>query len=238
MNVQPRRTAVAAPPVHVGAEARETRRNAAWLAGLRLVGVGIVLGLPALVWAASVYCSAAGWPALPAALPGWAELAATFSWEALALYTAWFALQLALHLVVPGAVVDGVRLRDGRTLRYKLNGWRCFLATHAVVGALHASGALRLTWVFDHVAQLATAAIVFSCALSAWLYAASFGGGGQRLLAEGGNSGYPLYDFFIGRELNPRLHVGVAGTIDLKFFCELRPGLFLWHLINVACVVT
>jgi adenylate cyclase len=45
MNVQSRRTAVAAPPVHVGAEARETRRNAAWLAGLRLVGVGIVLGL-------------------------------------------------------------------------------------------------------------------------------------------------------------------------------------------------
>jgi Delta14-sterol reductase len=28
-----------------------------------------------------------------------------------------------------------------------------------------------------------------------------------------------------------------SGVLDLKYFCELRPGLFLWHLINVACAV-
>lgn len=50
-------------------------------------------------------------------------------------------------------------------------------------------------------------------------------------------SGIALYDFFIGRELNPRIQLGGA-VIDLKFFCELRPGLFLWHLINVACLVS
>ena len=48
-----------------------------------------------------------------------------------------------------------------------------------------------------------------------------------------------MYDFFIGRELNPRITsvCGVdlpTGTLDLKYFCELRPGLFLWHFINVA----
>ena len=32
-----------------------------------------------------------------------------------------------------------------------------------------------------------------------------------------------IYDFFMGHELNPRV-----GPLDLKFFCELRPGLFLW----------
>lgn len=35
--------------------------------------------------------------------------------------------------------------------------------------------------------------------------------------------GNPLYDFFMGRELNPRI-----GNFDLKYFCELRPGLIGW----------
>ena len=33
-----------------------------------------------------------------------------------------------------------------------------------------------------------------------------------------------VYDFFIGRELNPRLGV----MFDIKEFCELRPGLIGW----------
>jgi hypothetical protein len=52
---------------------------------------------------------------------------------------------------------------------------------------------------------------------SVYVYAMSFLRG--AVLAEGGQSGNPLYDFFIGRELNPRL-----GTFDWKYFCELRPG--------------
>lgn len=31
---------------------------------------------------------------------------------------------------------------------------------------------------------------------------------------------HPIYDFFIGRELNPRI-----GSLDIKEFCELYPGL-------------
>lgn len=41
-----------------------------------------------------------------------------------------------------------------------------------------------------------------------------------------------IYDFFIGRALTPRL-LG----LDLKFFCEQRPGLSAWCLINIACLV-
>mmetsp|Transcript_19355 Transcript_19355/g.37967 ORF Transcript_19355/g.37967 Transcript_19355/m.37967 type:complete len:260 (+) Transcript_19355:1-780(+) len=39
-----------------------------------------------------------------------------------------------------------------------------------------------------------------------------------------------VYNFFIGRELNPRI-----GTFDLKEFCELRPGLIGWATINAGC---
>jgi hypothetical protein len=35
------------------------------------------------------------------------------------------------------------------------------------------------------------------------------------------------YDWFMGRQLNPRF-----GPLDLKFFCELRPGLIGWAALN------
>ena len=59
------------------------------------------------------------------------------------------------------------------------------------------------------------------------LYAASFRKG--ALLARGGSTGQPLHDFFMGRELNPRL-----GRLDLKEFCELTPGLLAWLLIDLG----
>ena len=42
-------------------------------------------------------------------------------------------------------------------------------------------------------------------------------------------AGHAVYDFFIGRELNPRL-----GTFDLKEFCELYPGLIGWLAIDLG----
>ena len=58
-------------------------------------------------------------------------------------------------------------------------------------------------------------------------YLSSFKEGAQ--LAKGGNTGNAVYDFFIGRELNPRI-----GNLDLKEFCELRPGLIGWLIINLG----
>jgi len=40
-----------------------------------------------------------------------------------------------------------------------------------------------------------------------------------------------IYDFFMGRELNPRV-----GPIDLKFFCELRPGLIGWIMLDFSFI--
>ena len=36
----------------------------------------------------------------------------------------------------------------------------------------------------------------------------------------------------MGRELNPRVY-----DFDLKFFCELRPGLIGWLMINLSMCV-
>lgn len=62
----------------------------------------------------------------------------------------------------------------------------------------------------------------------------------KRELAPGGQSGNPIYDFFIGRELNPRITLPIpfvseaSKTIDIKIFCELRPGLLGWLILNLS----
>jgi protein-S-isoprenylcysteine O-methyltransferase Ste14 len=94
------------------------------------------------------------------------------------------------------------------------------------------AGFVDLTWVYDRYLSLAAAATIISWALSLFLaiYAQR---SGDVEVAEPGNSGNVVYDFFMGRELNPR--VSIAGfPLDLKYFCELRPGLIGWAFLNVC----
>jgi hypothetical protein len=88
-------------------------------------------------------------------------------------------------------------------------------------------GILDLGWICDNYVPLLTGSLIFSTALSVYLYASSFGRG--KMLASHGDTGYPHYDFWIGRELNPRI-----GSFDLKEFCELYPGMIGWTIINLA----
>jgi len=57
-----------------------------------------------------------------------------------------------------------------------------------------------------------------------------------RELAPGGHSGNMLYDWFIGRELNPRVVLPLIGEIGIKDFCELRPGLLGWLLMDFSFI--
>lgn len=43
------------------------------------------------------------------------------------------------------------------------------------------------------------------------------------------DKGNPFYDFYMGRSFAPFI-----GPLDLKFFCEQRPGLMAWCLFNFA----
>ena len=55
-------------------------------------------------------------------------------------------------------------------------------------------------------------------------------GEAEKTLSKVGTSGYFTYDYWMGRELNPRL-----GTFAFKVFCELRPGLVGWMILNISC---
>ncbi|KAJ2011191.1 erg24, C-14 sterol reductase, partial [Coemansia sp. S610] len=83
---------------------------------------------------------------------------------------------------------------------------------------------------------LAAASYMFSTAQALFVYLRSFRrpshGAQPVMLALAGNSGNPVYDFFIGRELNPRI-----GALDLKYFNELRPGIMGWVVLNVSFAI-
>eukprot|EP00946_MAST-07B_sp_MAST-7B-sp1_P003968 g3968.t1 len=92
---------------------------------------------------------------------------------------------------------------------------------------------VSLSWLFTHFTELLTASLVLSTTMSIALYVASLRlPTGHADVAAGGDSGIAVYDFFMGRELNPRPLPGT--TFDLKYFCELRPGLIGWCALNLG----
>ena len=131
-------------------------------------------------------------------------------------------------------------IRDGSQLTYNISGHLQFWVILAVLltgkpvwnddGNLAYFTHFNLAWIYDEYVHLCTAASVFSCALAVFLFAKSYVPG--ALLALGGNTPSFVYNFFIGRELNPR-----TGSFDWKEFCELRPGLIGWLVINLGCAM-
>jgi delta14-sterol reductase len=118
----------------------------------------------------------------------------------------------------------------------KKTAFSVFVVTYGSALALSrfGLGVLDLTWLAANFVPLLTASVIFSTALAVAVHAASFlpgPGGGARTLSAHGASGWPWYDFWMGRELNPRW---LGGAVDVKEFCELYPGMIGWALLNLA----
>ncbi|KAI8976037.1 ergosterol biosynthesis ERG4/ERG24 [Pilobolus umbonatus] len=143
-----------------------------------------------------------------------------------------FILQLVVFSVsLPGPEVEGVPLRDGTKLKYKTNALMVLQSVSTLVFmALRGQGTFMFVWIRDNFADLVLFSIFFAYVISIAVYAGSFIG--NQMLALGGNTGNPIYDFMIGRPLNPRI-----GSFDLKFFSELRPGLMLWAGLNLTFAI-
>ncbi|XP_032090108.1 delta(14)-sterol reductase TM7SF2-like [Thamnophis elegans] len=155
------------------------------------------------------------------------SLRSLWSPQDFALVLAWLAFQALLYQLPLGKITEGSLLRDKSRLKYRINGLYAVLVTAVMLGAGLARG-LRLSYIYDHILQLAFAATVLAFVLSALLYFKALLAP-EAALAPSGNSGNLIYDFFMGHELNPRF-----GLFDLKVFFELRPSLLGWALINMA----
>lgn len=116
-----------------------------------------------------------------------------------------------------------------------------FIAVVLVAGTV-VQGAEFPVWTFiwDNYIPILTSNIIVAYSLATFVYVRSFSvkpnNTEQRELAAGGTSGNMLYDWFIGRELNPRITLPVFGEIDIKAFMELRPGLIGWIVLDCASI--
>jgi protein-S-isoprenylcysteine O-methyltransferase Ste14 len=139
------------------------------------------------------------------------------------LYGGWIALQALLQIYAPGRTKEGAPLPDGTRLPYRLNGWAALLITLALSVGLVRTGLVPATLLADQLGPLLTVANLFTFGLSLYVYLL-----GRRQERDGAPP-RPIHDYVMGSALNPR-----DGAFDWKFFCESRPGLMLWLLIDLS----
>lgn len=148
------------------------------------------------------------------------------TWRAAAIYMTWVLAQLALQLFAPGRQYPGATLDDGRRLKYRLNGWFAWWVTLLCVLVLVWRRVIPATLLYDELGPLLSVINLASLLFAIYLHC--FPLLHREAASERGRG--PLFrDFFAGVVLNPRL-----GSLDLKFFCESRPGLILWVLIDLS----
>ncbi|XP_065832909.1 delta(14)-sterol reductase TM7SF2-like [Oscarella lobularis] len=129
--------------------------------------------------------------------------------ESLGVVVGFMLLQALLYCIPAGKAVSGSILRDGSRLKYRMNGLLSLIVSVGVFGALWYYRQ-PVTFVYDHFLEMITAVSIVAFVLSVVAHSMSL----QRgvMLSEYGNSGNFLYDFFMGRALNPR----IASVLDMK----------------------
>ncbi|KAF5346648.1 hypothetical protein D9758_013196 [Tetrapyrgos nigripes] len=148
--------------------------------------------------------------------------------EAMLYYLAWYLFCVICWAVLPGEYVEGRPMRNGQVKRYKANAFQTFLLSLALASAyIIQFGPDSFTFVYHKWVGFITASIIMAFIQAGFVYVMSFRPG--KLLALGGNTGNHVYDFFIGRELNPSI-----GSFDIKSFNELRPSLITWAFIDIS----
>jgi protein-S-isoprenylcysteine O-methyltransferase Ste14 len=148
------------------------------------------------------------------------------SGAAVAVYLAWFVFQVLLERLLPGRVAQGGPLPDGSTLGYRINGLLAMGVSLGAVVAGYFLGWLPLAWLHDHFGSLLTVITILSFAFAAfvWWWGLHRPGGPSR------TTGSFVRDYFYGTALNPR--VPPVTGLDLKWFCECRPGLIGWIVLD------
>ncbi|KIV88102.1 hypothetical protein PV10_09029 [Exophiala mesophila] len=228
----------------------------------------LILGLPVLAWSTILFCNDVSgcpapalldwntltWEKLKAQTPlGQQGLSTLFDLGVFGWVSAYFGLLVFLQLVLPGDELEGTVLGTGGRHKYKFNSFSSAVVIFAGLAAGTAyQGADFVVWtyIWDHYLQIETAALIIAVLQAVYVYLASFSvphpgkpNPTHRELAAGGHTGNIVYDFFIGRELNPRIQVPtwipIAGgqVLDIKLWNEMRPGLIGYIILNLTFIV-
>jgi protein-S-isoprenylcysteine O-methyltransferase Ste14 len=115
-------------------------------------------------------------------------------------------------------------LPDGRRLEYRMNGIFSFLLTLSLVALAVFAGWVDAALLYDQIGPLMTVVNIFTFVFAGFLYFWGLQGAQWER-----PTGRILYDYFMGTALNPRI-----GGLDIKLFCEARPGMIFWMLLNLS----
>ncbi len=148
------------------------------------------------------------------------------SLKAWAIYWIFFIFEAVCYCILPGVWTYGKPLahESGKQLPYYCSGVWSFYTTIVVVAVLHITGLFPLYTIIDEFGPILSVAICSGYLVSIVAYFSALIRGAQHRM-----TGYPLYDFFMGAELNPRMF----GILDFKMFFEVRLPWFI--LFGLSC---
>ena len=143
------------------------------------------------------------------------------------IYWAFFVFEAVCYLYMPGVYTLGKPLPHlgGKQLEYYCSGVSSFYFTMAVAVVLHFTGVFRLYTLIDEFGPLMSVAIISGFLVSVVAYMSALYRGAQHRM-----SGYLVYDFFMGAELNPRMF----HWLDFKMFFEVRLPWFILYLVSLG----
>lgn len=142
------------------------------------------------------------------------------------IYWVYFIFEAACYVLMPGFTCYGKPLAHlgGKQLKYHCSAYSSLYLTILVMGALHYTGLFPIYTLLDEFGPLMSVAILSGFLASLVTYLSAIARGAQHRV-----TGYPIYDFFMGAELNPRLF----GILDFKMFYEVRVPWFI--LLGLSC---
>lgn len=149
------------------------------------------------------------------------------SQEAWTMIAVFAAIQLFLMRVVPGSTFHGPVTPQGNIPVYKANGVPCFFITLGLFYlATYQFHLFSATIIYDNFGGMIGALNFFSMFFCLFLY---FKGRYYPSSTDSGLSGNPIFDYYWGTELYPR----ILGW-DVKMFTNCRFGMMGWPIIILS----
>ena len=143
------------------------------------------------------------------------------------IYWSFFVFEMICYLYLPGITTKGKPLAHagGRRLTYYCSGTWSLYTTIVMAAILHVTGVFKLYTLIDEFGPLMSVAIITGYFVSFIAYVSALYRGAEHRM-----SGSPVYDFFMGAELNPRMF----GILDFKMFFEVRLPWYILFLLSSA----
>lgn len=134
-----------------------------------------------------------------------------------------------MYVTLPGVWIKGSPLPhlNGERLPYFCNAYVTFYVSAGTLAALHYTNLFPLQTVIEQIGPILTVSILSGYLVSIFAYFSALSRGVEHRM-----TGQPIYDFFMGAELNPRL-----GIMDMKMFFEVRLPWFFLLLLSVSTAV-